>query len=91
MKNGCTVTTLILLVAMLVFGVFASFTDDGKLIDLDACNNFEVDDGSYFYENEFECESIDLIFWFLLPAWCVIFVGWLLTRIFSKYQTRTKS
>lgn len=82
MKRGCTVTTLILLVALVVFGVFVSFTDDGKLIDLDACNN--IDDGSYFLENEFQCESMDLIIWFLLPIWCVIFVAWLLIHFLSR-------
>jgi len=88
LKNGCTATTFVLLLALVVFSVFVLFTDDGKFINLDLCNNPDIDDGNYFYENEFECESIEIIVWFFLPAWCVIFVIWLVTLIFSRYQTR---
>ena len=90
LKNGCTATTFVLLLALVVFSVFVLFTDDGRFIDLDLCNNPDIDGGSYFYENEFECESIDILVLFFLPAWCLIFVVWLVTRFLSRYKDQVK-
>lgn len=80
MNKGCTVTTFALLAGVLILGFFAAFTDDGRLLDLDACNNIDADNSAYFNENEFECETVDLIVWLLLPAWGIVFVVWLITR-----------